>query len=60
MPLKKRGKTCVPENIRELHKANARRSKKRANDQIIAMSLNACGKDRKQSAKPRKAKKAKR
>ena len=46
MPLKKKGKTCVGNNIRELTKANKGRAKKRAHKQIVAMALESCGKSR--------------
>ncbi len=48
MPLKKSGKNCVGDNIRELTKADKRRTKKRPHKQKVAIALDACGKGRKQ------------
>lgn len=51
MPLKKGGKKCVGENIRELTEANKTRGKKRPRKQIVAIALKSCGKGRKKKTR---------
>lgn len=53
MPLKKKGKDAVGENIKELTEANKSKppGKKRSRKQILAISLSAAGKSKDKAKK---------
>lgn len=46
MPLKKKGKNCVSDNISELHHQG---KQKRSHKQIVAIAHSACGESKKKS-----------